>query len=56
MALKHDPGSGRYQQQRSPWDCIHPGREWAEKLKPNAISREDWLLRVENYLSTYQAP
>lgn len=52
----HDPGSGRYQQQRSPWDCIHPGREWAEKLKPNAISREDWLLRVENYLSTYQAP
>jgi hypothetical protein len=31
----HDPGQGRYNQQRSPWDTIHPGRPWAEKL-PNA--------------------
>lgn len=23
----HDPGKGRYQQQKSPWDCIHEGRE-----------------------------
>ena len=22
----HDPGAGRYNQQRSPWDVIHPGR------------------------------
>lgn len=21
----HDPGRGRYQQQKSPWDCIHKG-------------------------------
>lgn len=32
----HDPGSGRYNQQRSPWDVVHPGRPWALKLKtPN---------------------
>lgn len=30
----HDPGKGRYNQQRSPWDTIHPGRAWAYKLKP----------------------
>lgn len=28
----HDPGSGRGNQQRSPWDILHPGRKWAEKL------------------------
>ena len=28
----HDPGGGRKNQQRSPWDVLHPGRAWAEKL------------------------
>lgn len=27
----HDPGKGRYQQTRSKWDTLHPGREWALK-------------------------
>jgi Eco29kI restriction endonuclease len=27
----HDPGSGRYNQARSEWDTIHPGRPWADK-------------------------
>ena len=27
----HDPGSGRYNQAKSEWDIIHPGRPWAEK-------------------------
>jgi hypothetical protein len=30
----HDPGSGRYNQQISPWDTLHPGRQWASKLQP----------------------
>lgn len=30
----HDPGKGRYNQQRSPWDVIHPGRRWVDKLQP----------------------
>lgn len=29
----HDPGSGRYNQKRSYWDALHPGRAWAERLK-----------------------
>lgn len=29
----HDPGSGRYNQQKSPWDVLHPGRPWASRLK-----------------------
>lgn len=46
----HDPGRGRYQQQKSPWDCIHEGREWADRLKPNAVSKDDLLKKVAQYL------
>ena len=28
----HDPGAGRYNQARSEWDVLHPGRAWAERL------------------------
>ncbi len=34
----HDPGSGRYEQARSDWDVLHPGRQWA--LKCNGAPRE----------------
>lgn len=27
----HDPGKGRYQQERSRWDVVHPGRDFAMK-------------------------
>ena len=30
----HDPGKGRYNQQKSAWDTLHSGRPWADKLKP----------------------
>jgi len=33
----HDPGAGRYNQQKSPWDVLHPGRKWAEKLQNNRV-------------------
>jgi Eco29kI-like restriction endonuclease len=29
----HDPGKGRYNQQRSAWDTLHPGRPWASKCQ-----------------------
>lgn len=51
----HDPGSGRYNQQKSPWDCIHKGRTWAEKLKPNVRSTEELIDSISSYInSTYQ--
>lgn len=39
----HDPGAGRYNQQRSAWDEIHPGRSWAKRLKPNVRSLDEIL-------------
>jgi hypothetical protein len=45
----HDPGKGRYQQQRSPWDVLHPGRSWAEKLQQHSKSETDLLKAVENF-------
>lgn len=37
----HDPGKGRYNQQKSPWDIIHPGRPWAYRLQspPNTENK-----------------
>jgi Eco29kI restriction endonuclease len=45
----HDPGSGRYQQKKSPWDVIHPGREWASRLQPCARSEEEIEKRVASF-------
>jgi len=42
----HDPGKGRYQQQRSPWDVLHPGRSWAEKLQPHSKTQKELLEAV----------
>lgn len=36
----NDPGKGRYEQQISPWDILHPGRAWAERLKPGRSKGE----------------
>jgi hypothetical protein len=36
----HDPGSGRSNQQMSPWDVLHPGRTWAKKLQPGKPEEE----------------
>jgi hypothetical protein len=46
----HDPGAGRYNQQRSPWAEIHPGRPWAARLRPNPRSQTDILQRIGEFL------
>jgi len=43
----HDPGKGRYNQQRSPWDEIHPGRPWVLKCQPNKKSAEEIFEQVQ---------
>ena len=45
----HDPGSGRHQQKKSPWDVLHPGRGWAERLQPCAKTKEE----VEAVITAY---
>lgn len=46
----HDPGRGRYNQQKPPWDVIHPGRPWAERLQSNRRSEEEIIAAVRSRL------
>jgi hypothetical protein len=46
----HDPGKGRYNQQRSHWDTIHPGRAWAMKCASNAKTPSEISSRFEENL------
>ncbi len=47
----HDPGKGRYNQARSEWDVLHPGRYWAERLTGEAPRLEDIITRVRQFLA-----
>jgi hypothetical protein len=47
----HDPGKGRYNQQRSSWDTVHSGRPWAEKCVPCAKSQADILNAVTQHIT-----
>lgn len=47
----HDPGKGRYNQQKSPWDTLHPGRIWANKLQPNASDKQTIVAQVASFIS-----
>ena len=46
----HDPGKGRYQGMMPQWDCLHPGRIWAERLKPCISTAEQLADRVDSFL------
>lgn len=48
----HDPGSGRYNQQCSRWDTLHPGRVWANKLLHNHKNRDIIHEEVSCFLSS----
>jgi hypothetical protein len=42
----HDPGRGRYNQAKSEWDVLHPGRAWAERLSGESPRLENVIARV----------
>ena len=46
----HDPGSGRYEQAKSDWDVIHPGRAWAEKCTGAHAEKADILAGIKTHL------
>lgn len=48
----HDPGSGRYEQAKSDWDVIHPGRGWAERLKGKPNTPKIVLEKVKAHLDS----
>jgi hypothetical protein len=47
----HDPGKGRYNQARSEWDVLHPGRPWADRLMGESPRLEEVMEKVKNSLS-----
>jgi len=51
----HEPGSGRYNQQRSAWDIIHPGRQWAEKLQEGK-AKDDIVRFIDDFFNAQPLP
>ncbi len=47
----HDPGAGRHQGKRPSWDTLHPGRTWANKLQPSALTLAHIEEKVVAHLS-----
>ncbi|MFQ5610798.1 MAG: Eco29kI family restriction endonuclease [Anaerolineae bacterium] len=47
----HDPGAGRYNQARSEWDVLHPGRPWAARLTGESPRLEDVIAKVQGSLA-----
>lgn len=52
----HDPGSGRHNQRRSPWDVLHPGRHWADSLKGKAKTEKQILETLQIFLTQKEDP
>ena len=50
----HDPGSGRYEQAKSDWDVLHPGRAWAEKCNGTHADKSAILSRIKNYFKNIE--
>ena len=47
----NDPGRGRWNQRRSQWDTLHPGREWAFNLRDREETAEEVMKAVIDYRS-----
>ena len=47
----HDPGSGRYNQARSEWDVLHPGRSWADRLTGFPPHQGDIIAKIRQIQS-----
>ncbi len=47
----HDPGKGRYNQAKSEWDVLHPGRVWAERCKGTPPDIQNTQEKVKRYFS-----
>ncbi|MEO9825337.1 MAG: Eco29kI family restriction endonuclease [Paracoccaceae bacterium] len=46
----HTPGAGRFNQKRSRWDVLHPGREWAAKCQERPETATMIKAEVEEHL------
>lgn len=48
----HTPGQGRFDQSKSDWDVIHPGRAWAKKCKGRTPTKQSLVSGIERYMKT----
>lgn len=46
----HTPGKGRFNQAKSDWDVIHPGRDWADKCTGLPRSKDIILSNISNHM------
>jgi len=46
-----DPGRRRANQYKSPWDVLHPGRDFAEKLAESGLTPQFLEQRVDDFLN-----
>jgi hypothetical protein len=46
-----DPGRRRATQFNSPWDVLHPGREFTAKLAQSPVTAEFLMKRIEDYFA-----
>jgi len=46
----HTPGEGRFNQAKSGWDVLHPGRSWAERCKGRSQVSEDIVKKINLYM------
>jgi hypothetical protein len=47
----HDPGRGRYEQAKSDWDVLHPGRPWAERCRGVHKDDRTIIANIENHFN-----
>jgi hypothetical protein len=46
----HDPGKGRYEQAKSAWDVLHPGRKWADKCLGEPFPADVIVASISSHL------
>lgn len=49
----HTPGKGRFNQAKSDWEVLHPGRDWAAKCTGKAASLLEVEQKVKDYFSVH---
>ena len=47
----HTPGKGRFEQSKSQWDVLHPGRAWADRCKGVAPKKEQVLRQIAAHMA-----
>ena len=45
----HTPGEGRFNQAKSGWDVLHPGRAWAARCMGKPPDYDDLVKRIYAY-------